>query len=404
MLTMLTTADAWITRERVRNYSLMLAAAYLLAMAAIVLSLRHGLDPFGKPLGADFIIFYSASSLALKGHATQAYAAPALLAVQRTLAGPIDGLFLWCYPPTFQLPILPLALAPYRLAFAIWMAATGGLYLAMTRLIARDRLALVLALGFTGVFMNLAQGQNGFLTTALLGGGLLLLDRRPWLAGALLGLLAIKPHFGLLLPLLLAAGGRWRSFAGAAVSAVLLCLLATAMFGPDAWRAFFAALPSVSKSFAAGRVPLAKAPTLFATVRLLGGPAPVALAADLLFAAPFVVATLIAWRRPGPLKLKAGLAVLATLLTSPYLFDYDLMLLAIPLGALLSQPRPWRWPAGGRSVAALLFLTPILVEPIAQATHLQFAPFAVALGFLVTWRVLKDAAAMASQEISPHFT
>ena len=52
---------------------------------------------------------------------------------------------------------------------------------------------------------NITHGHNGFLTAALFGSGLPLLPTRPVHAGALLGLLAYKPQYGLLIPLALAA-------------------------------------------------------------------------------------------------------------------------------------------------------------------------------------------------------
>ena len=56
------------------------------------------------------------------------------------------------------------------------------------------------------MFVNVGHGQNGFLTAALLGGALHWLDRRPWLAGVLIGCLAYKPQFGVLIPVALLAG------------------------------------------------------------------------------------------------------------------------------------------------------------------------------------------------------
>lgn len=47
--------------------------------------------------------------------------------------------------------------------------------------------------------------QNGFLSAGLFGGALVLLERRPVLAGALFGLLTYKPHLGLLVPIVLIA-------------------------------------------------------------------------------------------------------------------------------------------------------------------------------------------------------
>ena len=48
--------------------------------------------------------------------------------------------------------------------------------------------ALLLALAFPAVFVNLGHGHNGFLTAALIGFALLWLDRRPVVAGILFGL------------------------------------------------------------------------------------------------------------------------------------------------------------------------------------------------------------------------
>ena len=68
----------------------------------------------------------------------------------------------------------------------------------------------------------LTHGHNGFLTALLLGGGLMLLDERPFVAGLLLGCLIYKPQFALVLPPLLLAGWNWRAIAGAAVRRWLL--------------------------------------------------------------------------------------------------------------------------------------------------------------------------------------
>src|SRR5436309_2254785 len=78
-----------------------------------------------------------------------------------------------------------------------------------------DPIWLLLAAAYPAVFVNLGHGHNGFLTAALLGGALVLLDRRPIVAGVLFGLMAYKPQFGLMIPLVLIATGRWRAFAAA---------------------------------------------------------------------------------------------------------------------------------------------------------------------------------------------
>ncbi len=382
--------DRLVTAQRVRAYALMLIAAYVLGAVGWVASMRHDVDPLGKPFGSDFIIFYAASSLALKGQAAAAYLPAAILAAERTAVAASRGLLLWCYPPTFQLLILPLALAPYKAALAAWVGATLALYLATVRLISRSPRAWLLALAFPGVFLCALQGQNGFLTTALLGSSLLLLDRRPWMAGLILGLLLYKPQLGVLMPVLLVATGRWRTILAASLSGAALIAASTAVFGIEAWRSFFRVLPTVSHNLSAGRLPLSKVPSLFASLRLLGAPAGLALGVNLIVGAAIAVATVIAWRRPGPLKLKAGLAVLATLLLTPYAFDYDLVLLAIPLGVLAEHGRSHAPPPGSRALLALGFVSPVLMLPFSAGLHLQLMPLVLLTLCGVFWRLLAE--------------
>ncbi len=98
----------------------------------------------------------------------------------------------------------------------------------------------VLFLGYPAVMINAGFAQNGFLSTARLGGAAVWLDRRPALAGVCLGCLAYKPQLGIIVPLALAAAGRWRSFAVAAATVAILAGLATVAFGMDIWPAFMA--------------------------------------------------------------------------------------------------------------------------------------------------------------------
>ena len=72
----------------------------------------------------------------------------------------------------------------------------------------------------------LGHGQTGFLTGALLAGGVLALPRHEILAGVFFGLLAYKPQFGLLIPFVLLAGGYWRAIA-AATATVLASVAVT---------------------------------------------------------------------------------------------------------------------------------------------------------------------------------
>jgi hypothetical protein len=73
------------------------------------------------------------------------------------------------------------------------------------------------------------------LTAALFGAATLLIDGRPVPAGLLFGMLCYKPHLGLLIPVALAAGRRWRAFTAAVAAVLGLCAFSAVLFGVDTW-------------------------------------------------------------------------------------------------------------------------------------------------------------------------
>lgn len=384
--------DRWITPDRIRGYSIICIFAYVVAAIVwlVVMGRNDWIDPYGKPLGYDFLTFYAASDMARMGDPAGAFDVDKIFAAEIAAAPANKTVFLWHYPPVFQLLITPLAYMPYGVALASWLAVTLALYLLLVREISDHPWALLVGAAFPAVFVNLMHGQNGFLNTALLGFGLLWLDRRPWLAGVCIGLLVYKPHFGVLLPLLLAVQGRWKTFASAAVTAVAFCAAAYAAYGIDPWMAFFKNFKVVSQVLEAGFLPWSKIPSVFIMLADVGVPLNIAYAAHFAVAAALAVATVIAWRMPGPQRLKVALAVPAIIAVSPYCFDYDLVLLALPIGLLADYGRGAPLPAGARTVMALAFFAPML-PPLAERTHLQLMPIAVLLLYAVVWRTLAKA-------------
>lgn len=382
--------DRWMTARRVRDYSIILIVAYLIGAVGllVVMGRNHWIDPYGKPLGYDFLTFYAASDMARMGDLVGAFDIAKIFAVERAAVPANESVFLWHYPPTFSLVIAPLAHMPYPVALASWLAVTFAFYLLMVRRISDHPWALLIAAAFPAVFINMMHGQNGFLNTALLGFGLLLLDRRPWVAGVFIGLLVYKPHFGVLLPLLLAVQGRWKTFASAAATAIAFCAAAYAAYGLEPWLAFFNNFKVVSNILEVGFLPWNKIPSVLIMFAELGVPMPVAYALHIAVAIALAAATLVAWRRPGPQELKVALAVPAILAVSPYLFDYDLVLLALPIGLLANYGRQASLPAGSRTVMALAFIAPMFMPPLAERTHLQLMPITILLLYAVIWRTL----------------
>ena len=133
-------------------------------------------------------------------------------------------------------------------------------------------LYLLLALAFPAVLINLGHGHNGFLTAALITSALMQLQKNPTLAGVLFGLMAYKPQFGVLVPLVLLAGGYWRAFFAAAATVATLTVIVTAAFGLDVWHAFFDSLAFTREVvLERGDTGWHKIQSVFSWVRMWGG-------------------------------------------------------------------------------------------------------------------------------------
>jgi hypothetical protein len=263
-----------------------------------------------------------------------------------------------------------------------------------------DPLWLPLVIGFPAVFVNLGHGHNGFLTAALFGMALLQLDRTPVLAGVLFGCIAYKPQFGILVPIVLAASGRWRAFAAAAATVAVLTVVVTVVFGLDIWSAFLASTRFTrSVVLEQGETGWHKIQSVFSAVRMWGGGIPVAYAVQ--GAVTLAVATALAWlwRSRTAFALKAAALAIGTILATPYSLDYDLMLLAPAIAFLAADGmqrgfRPWE-----KTLLAALWLVPIITRPVAQTT---FVPLAVVLMLTIFVRLLQRAMTEAHRSPLSH--
>ncbi len=233
----------WLTRRRLVAYPRLFLAVYVVSALVWILRSKGLIDPAGHPIGADFIDPWSASWLTLHGSPSAVYDVPRLWSAERMAVHyPSVGFAGFHYPPIYLLLILPLAMLPYAWSLLAWTVATFAAYLTVMWKIDPERDSLWLAIAFPGALVNLTNGQNGFLTLALLAAALLTLERRPILAGVMFGLMSYKPQYGLLVPIFLLATGRWRAVAAASVTVVALAALSLVLFGAQTWQAFFASI------------------------------------------------------------------------------------------------------------------------------------------------------------------
>jgi alpha-1,2-mannosyltransferase len=377
----------WLDRKRALAYSKIVMLVFASVFGAWIYAGHGEIDPYGRPIGTDFVSFWAASSLALDGTPAAAYdPAQHWAAEARAVGGAAIPYYAWFYPPVFLVLVLPLALVPYGWSLAIWLAVTGAGYAATMRRLLPGREALYAAFGFPAAFVNVMHGQNAFLSTALLGGGILLLDRRPILAGLLLGGLAYKPQLACLVPIALVASGQWTALAAAAASVGLLSAAAVVLFGHDTFAAFLASTGLARQMLEEGLVDWYKMQSIFAAARLLGLSLMTAYAAQGVVALGAVVAVVIAWRGRASIAAKGAVLAAASLLFSPLVLDYDLVLLAIPMAFVVRRGASGGFLPWEKAFLGLSWLLPLASRGIAEFTGLGDAPFVCGFMLMATLR------------------
>ncbi|AKU93493.1 hypothetical protein AKJ09_00157 [Labilithrix luteola] len=367
-------AEHWLDERRLRTYPKVVVGLLVVSTLALLSTMRGMVDRGGEPLGYDFVTFWAASFMALKGRAAEAYDLRAIFEAEKTAVPALRATFAWFYPPTFHLVVLPLALLPYLASYLAFVVATLAGYVAVFRRIVRNREAMWCLAAFPGIWIDALHGQNAFLTSALIGAALLNLRSRPILAGVWIGLLAVKPHLALVFPVVLIATRAWRTLATAAVVATLFLALGTAVLGSNALFAFVHGLSFARSAVENGVLPWDKMPTVFAMVRLCGAPVALAWAAHALVACGAIHAVYKVWRRTDSLAIRGAAFTVTTLLVSPYLFDYDLTLLAFPLAWMSLTGQRLGWNRFEREWLVAAWLLPLATPTVASAVGAQVGP------------------------------
>jgi hypothetical protein len=342
------------------------ALGILLAYAAMLtIAFREHLwilDAAGHPVVNDFVVFWVAGHLALKGAVLAAYDAHREHAAElATIGHSFHQLLGWSYPPLFLFVVILPSHLPYVAAFIAWGVVTLILHASTVAAIAERRAAFLLACAVPWVLVELILGQNGFLISAVIGLALLHLEKRPILSGFLLGFLSCKPQFGVLFPLALAAGGYWRAFAWAIVGTLVLNGLAGAVFGFGTFGAFLHAL-SVQADNHLVRSDLGwnKLQSVYGVMRAHGTSSGAAWSMQAITSAAMTLAVVLRWRsRSVPFTLKAALLAAAIPLVTPYVLYYDAPILAIAAAFLYRHS-----PFDKVELAVMGGATPFLFAPL----------------------------------------
>lgn len=353
-------------------------------------------DGDGRPIGDDFVNYFSGAYLALHQRVAEIYHWPAYHAFQEQLVGAaVSPNYNYSYPPVLLVLTLPFALLPYLPALGVWLIGGWFAFYRSLRLAVPGKHALLFALATPAVFINTYTGQNGVWTAAFLGGGLCLLQRKPVIAGILFGLQVYKPHLALMIPVALLAGRQWRAISAAGVTAGALVLLSLALTGWETWRGFLDVIPILRKmTLEDADAVWHQSASVFMAAHRLGlslSAAYLAQAAAALLAAALVA---LAWFKDAPAPARNAAVVIGALLATPYLQVYDLVVGAFVVAWLANLDTEWK-PATQIACASILLL-PLLASPLAKLTGFAFGPLFVLPALIVTARAILATPAVAA--------
>lgn len=385
----------WLTKDRATHYPALILVGLTLGLTIGLAGLKwRGIEQTRDiKFGIDFVLSWSTARLAADGRAAIAYDIDQLSSFESGFSGYPDTSLSFFYPPTYFLAVYPLSfLTSYWLAFALWLSATGAGYLLALWKVLPNWRTLWIGAASPIVCVVIINGQNGFLSASLLGGGLVLLSTRPALAGVLIGLATIKPHLGILVPLALIAARQWTAFLSACAAAVLLALATAGVLGADIWRVYLDAGLHSDNLLTEEWLPTWKIQSFYAAAMTAGAPK---LAAHGLQAAAFVgaaAAVIWTWRRNVDPRLKTTVLLFAAPIATPYVHDYDLPIVAIGMASYAAYGFERGFRPYEKTLLTLLWIQPFFARIVPYLAGVTLTPWimAAALGMAVH-RVAEDS-------------
>ncbi len=346
---------------------------------------RHGVIGLSEMWGRDFANIWTGGKLALNGRLDLLYDLDRYRGFEHALYGTV-GIHNYSYPPIALFLDMPFALLPYGPALMLWLGGTGLLFALAARPWLTEGCAPWLLLLTPAALMNIWAGHYGFLIGALFLAGWHWLPNRPGWAGVCFGLMALKPHVAVLVPVILLLRGDWRTIAAAALTVGSLVMASVVAFGSDLWAQYLTVTSGVqARMIDPGQEFYGLMATSLASA-LLRQHIPAAIAYGLqgmafIGVALGVTSATIRGAPPGALAL---LAATGTFVLLPYAFNYDLTV--VMLAALVVYGRPEASPME-KAIALIAFVTPQW-GMMASAIGIPLTPIALISLFGVQWHGL----------------
>ncbi|MBC7279833.1 glycosyltransferase family 87 protein [Hoeflea sp.] len=335
----------------------------------------------------DFLNLWFGSELAVSGQVGLLFDPDAYRAAMRALFGAALPDHEWSYPPSMLLVGAPLSVLPLPVAYVVWtLGGAISLYAALSCLGTIPPVVRLLVVLSPVVLQNAFFGQNGAFTAALMIAALALAPKRPLLAGLFAGLLTLKPHLGILIPVAWLAAGHWRAILSAASVSALLFAATGLLFGFSVWAEFRAVTTPLMVSILEAPFPQpyhTQAMTVFIALRALGGSLMVAYGAQI---AAALIAIALTWRiwRAGPALMpytdRIILTALLALVATPYGYSYDGAAIALAAAWLAISRKLGLAP---RLVLWIAWLFPVFILSMMFQIYGFFVLIPVALAALI---------------------
>jgi alpha-1,2-mannosyltransferase len=387
-----------LTLKRLTAHGLLLAVA-LWSLYVWTLATPGLRDRNGNLKGTDFLHLYTLGIVARAhdgGHLYDMRYQMELAARRIPQAAGIG--YLPLYPPQVSILFAPFARLSYGRALVLWWtlnallygACCYGIWRVCSRLHHYGGVTLLLAISFPGFFNLIAWGQTSAFALACFTGAFFLLRRREqFLAGLVLGFLIYKPQLGLAAAIVFLLVGAWKVTSGALVGSAIELSTGVLYYGLGPVREWVTKILNVRSALPLLEPRPYQTHCLRTFWSMLIPWDGIAIGLYIGSATLVLALAMNIWRKQESAQgLRYSALLLATVLVSPHLTVYDLVILA-PAILLLSDWLLGQKPSTRNNVGMLLYLVYALpfLGPLTRWTHLQLSVIAMAVLIYVLWKV-----------------
>ena len=329
-------------------------------------------------IGRDFLNVWTGGQLALSNKLALLYDYDGYRLWQAAIFGPLDP-YNYSYPPHSLFLAMPFGALPYPVALIAWTLLGAGFFARAARPYMPPQLSLWASVLTPAALVNIWAGHYGF----VVGGMWLLffsmLARFPARAGAIAGLLTLKPHLGLLIAATLLIRNAWRAIGVAILVAITLILASGVIFGWGMWHDWIVETSSIQTRILqdhSQKFYFFMMPSAYVALRGL----PIAFAAT----AQITIAAFALWCSWTARNVRnedmAFIAASATALMLPYIFNYDMTVASLGFAVCLFG----RWKTLGKAERIALWLG--FAAPLLVMVNNLVAPVSIAVAMFVQVR------------------